>query len=394
MPSNVGTTLANTANTTYVLAAGSVLDGSAVPITIDASAAVAGRVFSINGVVNGGNTGLFIGTALSPSPSARVTIGLGGLFYSTEIGQAALRLFGDGHEVINNGSIFALGADSIGIFLQGANGAIANLGAIEADTGIEAISDGALISNFGTITGNYGITVSAAAAAGTRIENGGLINAEIMAITGGDGNDTVINSGGINGDVDLGGGDDRFINKGGEMNGTVIGGLGNDVYQFGTRTFDIVEAAAGGTDTVRSAADVDVSGQEIEIIVLTGKRNVDATGSDNANTITGNDGRNELEGEAGNDTLRGGKGNDTLTGGLDADIFVFRLDGSTDTVTDYADETDRIDLSGIDGLKGFKDLRNNYMSQEGVDLHISDGNTTVILLNTLKTDMDAGDFIF
>src|SRR6185312_16207900 len=56
-----------------------------------------------------------------------------------------------------------------------------------------------------------------------------------------------------------------------------------------------------------------VFGQEVEILNLTGKDDINGFGNNFANTITGNAGKNNLDGFGGNDTLNGGKGNDSYT---------------------------------------------------------------------------------
>ncbi len=59
-------------------------------------------------------------------------------------------------------------------------------------------------------------------------------------------------------------------------------------------------------------------------------------------------GNDILVGGAGNDTLNGAAGIDTLTGGTGTDIFIFQFGQSTaaalDRVTDFAIDTDKIDL--------------------------------------------------
>ena len=59
----------------------------------------------------------------------------------------------------------------------------------------------------------------------------------------------------------------------------------------------------------------------------------------------GGDGIDKLFGEAGNDTLIGGKGNDVLTGGDGKDVFVYGTGDGKDTITDYAENQDKIKIS-------------------------------------------------
>jgi Ca2+-binding RTX toxin-like protein len=84
------------------------------------------------------------------------------------------------------------------------------------------------------------------------------------------------------------------------------------------------------------------------------------TGSATANVLSGGNGNDTISGAAGNDRISGGAGADTLTGGDDADVFVFTAladsaGKSRDTITDFADGIDKIDLSAIDAVTGGSD---------------------------------------
>jgi Ca2+-binding RTX toxin-like protein len=84
-------------------------------------------------------------------------------------------------------------------------------------------------------------------------------------------------------------------------------------------------------------------------------------------TINGGESDDILMGDAGNDRIfggddldliYGGAGRDVMTGGLDADTFLYgttsesRRGALHDVITDFADATDKIDLSDIDAKKG------------------------------------------
>lgn len=64
--------------------------------------------------------------------------------------------------------------------------------------------------------------------------------------------------------------------------------------------------------------------------------------------LSGQNGGSNLTGGPGNDTLDGGTGPDTMTGGAGADQFVWNpLPWSPSRITDFADGTDHINLSGL-----------------------------------------------
>jgi large repetitive protein len=129
---------------------------------------------------------------------------------------------------------------------------------------------------------------------------GGLLN---DTLTGGDGNDTL---------------------DGGTGNDSLVGGLGNDVFLVDSATDTIVEAAAAGTDEIRTTLTTQTIAAltNIENLSFTGAGNFSGTGNTAANSITGGTGADTLTGSDGNDTLIGGVGNDSLLGGNDNDLMI------------------------------------------------------------------------
>ncbi len=63
--------------------------------------------------------------------------------------------------------------------------------------------------------------------------------------------------------------------------------------------------------------------------------------------LFGGDGKDKLYGGKGNDKLYGGKGNDKLTGGAGKDVFVFAKKEGKDTITDFQNGKDKIDLKAF-----------------------------------------------
>ena len=176
---------------------------------------------------------------------------------------------------------------------------------------------GANIENL-VLTGTAAINGS-----GNALANAITGNGAANSLTGADGNDTL---------------------DGGAGNDTMTGGLGNDTYVVDSAFDLVVEAAAGGTDTVNSAVTTTL-GAELENLVLTGTA-ANGTGNAVANVITGNAANNVLSGLAGNDTLDGGDGNDTLNGGAGndrlvggagLDVFQFNTALAADNVDAVAD---------------------------------------------------------
>ncbi|MEO0783909.1 MAG: hypothetical protein AAFZ46_19425, partial [Pseudomonadota bacterium] len=142
--------------------------------------------------------------------------------------------------------------------------------------------------------------------------NGGQLEAdrifvgETGEITGnivGDARDNALeNFGLIDGNVNLGSGNDLLDTRSGQVTGTIKAGAGRDTVMAGD-TDDTVDAGLG-RDTVFGGAGDDT---------IRGRRGDDS--------LSGNGGNDLLAGGIGNDTLNGGSGNDTLKGGALGDVL-------------------------------------------------------------------------
>ncbi|QJE73255.1 hypothetical protein HHL28_09285 [Aerophototrophica crusticola] len=178
------------------------------------------------------------------------------------------------------------------------------------------------------------------------------------------GNDTLKGLGG-NDRLEGGDGNDRLY--GGAGDDTLIGGAGTDNADFRTATTGVrVDLAAGiatgeGSDTLSGIENVTGSNHADTLIgdglrnsLWGGKGNDAIFGAGDNDKLYGQDGDDSLDGGAGNDWLEGGLGNDTLTGGSGADIFRFAKGWGLDTITDFTQGSDKIDLRGL-GL-GFAGL--------------------------------------
>ena len=90
------------------------------------------------------------------------------------------------------------------------------------------------------------------------------------------------------------------------------------------------------------------------ILYLTGFQNLTAVGNNAGDTIYGNEGSDNITGGTGadiiiggqgNDVITGGAGNDKLTGGAGADTFIFAPHSGKDSITDFGNGADSIDIS-------------------------------------------------
>ncbi|HEV8679711.1 MAG TPA: calcium-binding protein, partial [Stellaceae bacterium] len=167
--------------------------------------------------------------------------------------------------------------------------------------------------------GDFGNTIDASAVTGpSRVVLTGGLRADTL--TGGAGNDTL--NGGNGDDVLTGNGGVDTLQGGGGAD-TMAGGAGNDIY-FVDNAADVVsEAAAAGSDTVKTTLLNYTLAANVENLTFTGSGNFIGTGIGLDNSIIGG---------AGNDTLRGGSGADTLIGLAGNDSYF--VDNAGDAVTE------------------------------------------------------------
>lgn len=198
-----------------------------------------------------------------------------------------------------------------------------------------------------------------------RIDNQGVINGDVYMYTGNDVIDTSL--GVINGSVWMEDGDDQFV--GGAGTDVVSGGDGNDVLNGGDGN-DIIDGDAGG-DTINGGAGFDLASYEFALSAVTVSlalqgvaQNTIGDGTDTLTSIedlagsafndvlTGNSSDNFLYGLNGNDVLTGGGGPDFLSGGAGDDVLiggagVDKMDGGAGNDIIYWDASD--DLANVQG---------------------------------------------
>ena len=200
-------------------------------------------------------------------------------------------------------------------------------------------------------------------------------------------------------------GDNRLDGRDG--NDTLAGGAGDDWLEGGPGA-DMLDGGGGDLDSAvywGSDAGVTVNlaagtgqGGEAEGDTLTGFGRV--FGSDHADRLIGDSGDNLFHGSGGNDTLEGGAGGDwlngeagedLLTGGEDADTFVF---GGGDTVTDFQDGSDLIDIQEDFGHINAVNFDTNVaIRQSGDDVEVQIGDAVLTLTGVSAADVTADDFI-
>jgi Ca2+-binding RTX toxin-like protein len=199
------------------------------------------------------------------------------------------------------------------------------------------------------------------------------------------------------------GGDDRLV-----------GGTGDDRL-YGDAGFEMFDSARGGADRLDGGTGDDTLAGDVGNTMIDSARGGDdrldgGTGDD---TLAGDAGFG-MSGSAcgGADRLVGGTGDDRLYGDADpafsdftqvtrgADRFVFANGSDRDTIFDFEDDKDRIDLRGFRGIDGFAEVRARA-TQSGADTVIDLGAAAggragedVLTLGSFDlADLSAADFL-
>ncbi len=179
---------------------------------------------------------------------------------------------------------------------------------------------------------------------------------------------------------------------------------GNDILRGSASQGDVLQGGGGndtlsgrrGNDTLEGGKGKDALNGDLGADRLFGGLGNDKlSGGKGGDMLNGGKGRDILKGGLGKDSLDGGGGSDKMTGGGGADTFIFSA--GDDVITDFnaANNREKIDLSDVASIKGFRDLRNNHVTQDGADLVIDDkGGNTLTLEGLTISDLDRGDFIF
>ncbi|MFC7474479.1 calcium-binding protein [Dankookia sp. GCM10030260] len=291
------------------------------------------------------------------------------------------RIYVDAGDTIDGGA----GFDAA--YIVGGAGMAINLAA----TGLEWVTDfvaGAdTLDASGTTTG-----IELYAGGGNDLLTGGsgadLIFAGEGADTliGGEGDDGLIGEAGAD-SISGGLGNDRIY---ADATDTVDGGDGYDIMYMGTDAAFTVDLGAirvewlfagAGNDSVSSstATPIQVYANAGADTLSGGGGNDTLWGGEGADSIAGNAGADTLVGEAGADTIAGGAGDDGLFGGDGADVFVFGAAWGNDTIFDWQDGSDLIDVRALAPL-GVQDIGGLTIAASGTNAVVGyDGNTLTII---------------
>lgn len=238
---------------------------------------------------------------------------------------------------------------------------------LDMETGELSISDGTTTFTVGdsTASGSYDATLG-----------GSHKFSEFESVYGSPGQDTQTGS---NQDEELWGGDG---------NDSIDGGSGNDTIYF-----------EGGDDTVRGGQGNDYIDDndgwwddDGRTEVYGGQGNDTVYASDGDDKLYGEDGDDRLYGEQGSDTLDGGTGGDRLSGGGGTDRFVFKDGYGNDTITDFNEGSEIVDVSSS-GITSFSDIQSRLSDDGSGDAVLTlDDGSKLTFWDVSSSDLSASNF--
>ena len=227
-------------------------------------------------------------------------------------------------------------------------------------------------------TSNTAVTINLEDGTGQGGHAEGDVLVAVENLWGSDHDDTLLGDGGANrlyggkGDDEIQGNGGNDILEGGIGADRLDGGPGMDMVSYSTSEEGVTIRLGGGLlEGSHAEGDTFVSIEGIE-------------GSMYDDMLGGDDGANKLSGGLGDNILEGGGG---------PDQFVFDWLNGDDTILDFTDNEDLVDLSAT-GLSGFDDLILSSDSN-GVTIHMpSIGGGSILLEGFNAANLDASDFIF
>ena len=202
------------------------------------------------------------------------------------------------------------------------------------------------------------------------------------------------------GNDELDGGEGADTLDGGSGDDDMYGGAGADTFVFGNaHGNDGVYDFVAGEDKIDLTGLSDVSG--LHDLLITSDEDgvtIDLTEFGGGTIFLEGLSAGDLDADDfifPDDWVVDGTGDDGLWGGTGADIFVFRAGHGNDTINDFTDGEDVIDLTAFTEITGFADLS---IAADGaaavIDLSTQQGGGTIRLENFDVDDLDADDFRF
>lgn len=203
---------------------------------------------------------------------------------------------------------------------------------------------------------------------------------------GGSGNDEIIGNQASNRLYGNGGNDRLYGQEGSDY---LYGGSGADRLYGGSGT-DTASYSTATKGVTASLSNPLLNTNDAKGDIYTSIENL--YGTKYADKLIGNGSANRLTGGAGNDVLNGNAGSDTLVGGAGYDDFVFKKGYGKDTILDFTNGIDQIDLRSY-GFSGVGSVLNKA-AQVDADVHITFAATDILHLKNFDiADLNKSDFL-
>ncbi|MBS0126730.1 Ig-like domain-containing protein [Thetidibacter halocola] len=160
----------------------------------------------------------------------------------------------------------------------------------------------------------------------------------------------------------------------------------------GTDGNDSIDGSEGDDGIFCGLGDDTAHGDLGDDLIDGGYGDDDCFGDDGRDDLRGGSGRDDLDGGADDDVLSGGLGDDTMRGGTGADRFVVNAGDGHDTVADFEDGIDRIDLSSMDKTEAAAATLSAVADAGGTRISFSDGSS-LFLAGMTPSDLSLDDLI-
>jgi len=208
----------------------------------------------------------------------------------------------------------------------------------------------------------------------------------VQRLVGTEAVDTLSGGGSSDALYGLGGGDMLVGNAGNDtLDGgagadTMVGGDGDDVYGVDDAGDVLIEGVNAGWDTVESAITWTLP-ENVDVLRLQGRGNINATGNGSTNFLVGNAGANRLDGGGGFDSLMGGAGDDTYVVDNISDYVYEYAGGGLDTVESsigftLTDEVENLTLTGTSAINATGNTLANVLTGNSANNLLTGGAGT------------------
>ena len=204
-------------------------------------------------------------------------------------------------------------------------------------------------------------------------------NSDNDELNGGNGIDRLFGGGG---DDSMNGGADNDTLNGSDGDDTIDGSDGED------RLFGMI-----GDDLLNGGTNDDLlSGNNGQDTLSGGDGNDTVYGENDSDYLYGGSGIDRLFGGGGNDSLYGGAGNDLLTGQSGMDVFMIESASGTDTIADFDNGVDYLNLSADLSFSELNIINNTAGTATLIIDTTNNNDLLAVVDNVSAVDITADDF--